>query len=151
MLLEAAIRAALLAILVFVLIDDLKNYRIRNDVVVALFVLFLLWAALRANLALLASHTAFALVLFAILALMYGRGLMGGGDVKLLGVSFLWLGPEGALPFALLMCGFTLLYWAGARLKLLPSHRVGSRTRVPFGPCIALAWIAAEGLRLAQP
>jgi prepilin peptidase CpaA len=142
---EALILVALAAILIFVILDDLRNYRIRNEAVAALAVLFLLRTALRGRYQEAMSHAAFAAVMFVVLLLMYvlmnARGRMGGGDVKLLGAAFLWLGIEHAFVFSLFLIAFTLAYALLAKLGGVPRKMVAARTTIPFGPCISAAWL----------
>lgn len=81
---------------------------------------------------------------FQALALAYrrlrGRDGLGGGDAKLLAAAGAWCGPQ-ALPFVVLAGAlFGLLAAAGL---MLTGRGMTSRTQIPFGPCIALAfWLA---------
>jgi len=131
----------LLAILAYVIVDDLRSYRIRNVAVLALLAVSLASIVTAGGVDRLLPHAAFGLVGFVVLVVAYMRNLLGGGDAKLLSVAFLWTGPAQALLFALALLFLTLLYWAGARLRVLPHQRVDGRMRVPFGPSIAGAWI----------
>lgn len=142
---EMLVRIALATILIFVIVDDLRNFRVRNEAVAALAVLFLLRAALSGRYAEALSHAGFAAVMFAVLLLMYvlinARGRMGGGDVKLLGAAFLWLGIENAFVFSLFLIAFTLAYVLLAKLGGVPRQMEAARTKIPFGPCIGAAWL----------
>ena len=71
---------------------------------------------------------------------------VGGGDVKLISAALIWVGPEGAVLFALLLAVFTLAYAAGALIGWFPKRRSGSATVIPFGPSIAAAWMAYLGV-----
>ena len=88
--------------------------------------------------------------MFALFFAMYAFGWMGGGDVKLLSVAFLWIGLDNALPFAFLLVAFTLAYVAAVNFLpiALPVKQAGGRTKIPYGPAISLAWIAT--LAVAQ-
>jgi Flp pilus assembly protein protease CpaA len=142
---EGLILVALAAILISVILDDLRNYRIRNEAVAALAVLFLLRTALRGRYQEALSHAAFAAVMFAVLLLMFvlmnARGRMGGGDVKLLGAAFLWLGIENSFEFSLFLLAFTLAYALLAKFGSVPKQVIAARTNIPFGPCIGAAWL----------
>lgn len=138
---EMLIRIALAAILIFVIVDDLRNFRVRNEAVAALSVLFLLRAALSGQYAEALSHAVFAAVMFAVFVLIYTRGLLGGGDVKLLGVVFLWLGIENSFVFSLFLLAFTISYSLLAKLGVVPKRMVSARAKIPFGPCIGAAWL----------
>lgn len=70
-----------------------------------------------------------------------GRETMGGGDVKLLALLGLYLGPDGGLLLLILACI--------AGLVLAAILRAGRDRAFPFGPAIALA--AWPAVLLAQP
>jgi leader peptidase (prepilin peptidase)/N-methyltransferase len=85
--------------------------------------------------------TVFAYLSFQGLAFAYHRlrgwdGL-GGGDAKLVGAAGAWCGLA-ALPFVVL--GSALLGLLAALGLALAGRTVTSTTRIPFGPCIALAF-----------
>ncbi|MCI0466160.1 MAG: prepilin peptidase [Beijerinckiaceae bacterium] len=122
--------------------DDLRNYRIRNEAVAALVVLYLLKIILLGQFAEASYHAIFAALMFLGLLAAYARGLLGGGDVKLLGAAFLWLGLDSSLLFSLFLIAFTLMYAALAKLGAVPKRMVAEKTKIPFGPCIGSAWIA---------
>jgi len=63
-----------------------------------------------------------------------GREGMGGGDVKLLAMIGAWMGWK-ALPFILLLSSFTGAVIGGLSLAV---SRQGMRSRIPFGPFLAL-------------
>jgi len=63
-----------------------------------------------------------------------GREGMGGGDVKLLAMIGAWMGWK-ALPFVVLISALTGSVIGGASLVI---SRQGMRSRIPFGPFLAL-------------
>ncbi|MGD2124706.1 MAG: prepilin peptidase [Desulfobacteraceae bacterium] len=63
-----------------------------------------------------------------------GRQGMGGGDIKLLAMMGAWMGWQ-ALPFILLISSLTGTLIGGGSLLIA---RQGMRTRIPFGPFLAL-------------
>ena len=138
---ELAVWALVVVVLFFIVVDDLKNYRIRNTTLLFLAGLFVVWCLINANLLLLISHVAVAAVFFVALAVMYRFNMMGGGDVKLLTLAFLWLGLEHGFLFSVLLCVASLIYTVIARLNWLPSRKRDNRTSMPWGPSIAVAWI----------
>src|SRR5829696_5710510 len=91
---EIFVWVALIVLLATVFLDDLKHYRIRNGKVSMLAGLFLGWCLINGDVTLFVNHVTFACVIFAVLCILYHFGMMGGGDVKLLTVAFLWLGVE---------------------------------------------------------
>ncbi len=59
---------------------------------------------------------AFALLMLAGGAYAYSLQQIGGGDLKLLAVAFLWTGPWFAAPFVILLLIFTGAYYVAARV-----------------------------------
>jgi Flp pilus assembly protein protease CpaA len=53
--------------------------------------------------------------MFVVLVMFYSTGWMGGGDVKILAVAFLWTSLFGALPFAILLAMFSGLHSIAAK------------------------------------
>lgn len=137
---ELLILVALVATLGFTIMDDLRNYTIRNEAILILLALFAANVITHGNYAQLVGQLAIAALIFVALLFIYSRGLMGGGDVKLLAAAFLWMSRGEATTFALMMSLLVLIYYAAAKLKLAPS-RGKSRVFIPFAPCIAGAWL----------
>lgn len=82
-------------------------------------------------------------VAFRSVAVLYrrlrGRDGLGQGDAKLLAASGAWVGLAG-LPYVLLGGVVAGLLFAGA--MALRGQRLSARTRIPFGPCLAIAtWL----------
>ena len=86
--------------------EDLRRLVIPNRLTLALCVLWPFYLAIAPNLGLAAGVLAAgcAAAVFVVGALLFARGLIGGGDVKLLAVATLWAGPA-ATP--------ALLVWTG--------------------------------------
>lgn len=147
------------AILVLAAASDLWRLRIPNGLVLALAVLFVLAASQRPAEIDWFSHLGAALLMLAMGAVLYGFGIMGAGDGKLLSATSLWIGFE-ALPLHLLYTALFGLIVAGclvclrrltpslaARLCGIQSARRLSPLRhgeVPYGVAIA-----ASGLVLS--
>jgi Flp pilus assembly protein protease CpaA len=138
---ELSINAALFFVLIYVIGDDLRRYRIRNDVIVLLLVLFGLLCLLKFDWDFVKAHLAFGAIAFVGLFAFWALGLTGGGDAKLLAVALLWLGHSQALAFSVVMLVFTLLYYIGVKAKIAPHSSVNGKTVIPYGPSIASAWI----------
>lgn len=69
-----------------------------------------------------------------------GREGLGGGDIKLVAAAGAWCGLA-MLPSV--VTGSAIAGLLAALALALMGHTVTSRTRIPFGPCIALAfWLA---------
>ncbi|WP_375461849.1 prepilin peptidase [uncultured Enterovirga sp.] len=129
-------------ILIWVVIEDMRRFRIRNVAVLALCAAFGLDCVLDGHIGRLLPHGLFAAAGLLLLAAAFGLGVMGGGDAKLLVAALLWFGPEESLPFAGVLFASTLGYGLGAWLGWLPSRLRAGRMVIPFGASIAMAWIA---------
>jgi prepilin peptidase CpaA len=136
------ITATLVLVLIYVIFDDLNNYMVRNEAIAAILILFVLDFLHSGQSRELSLHLGLSAAMLLLFISMYAFGLMGGGDAKLLAAAFLYLNIGAWTPFVLALCAITLLYALAARLKIAPSRKIGARTAMPFGPCIAGAWLA---------
>jgi prepilin peptidase CpaA len=127
-------------VLIYIIIDDLRNYRIRNEAIGVLIALFLLEALVRGAYVDAGVQFLIALIFFFLLLIPYAWGLLGGGDVKLLGVAFLWLGDAERLTFSVFFFFLTLVYVVAAKCRAAPSRGRASVV-IPFAPSIAGAWL----------
>jgi prepilin peptidase CpaA len=114
-------------------VEDLRRLVIPNALILALCVLWPLHLALAPNLTLATGGLAAgcAAAVFVVGAVLFSRGLVGGGDVKLLTAATLWAGPA-ATP--------ALLVWTGLLGGLLSLALL-----TPFGSQIAAARPVAPG------
>jgi len=137
-------------------IEDFRRLIIPNGLVVGLCLLWPLYVATAPTLTLAAAGVAMlcAAAVFVVGALLFSRGLIGGGDVKLLAAATLWAGPAATLPLLVvtallggLLC-ILLVTPAGAliaalRPTLLDSAgdptRGADRVLVPYGVAISAA------------
>src|SRR5271166_34185 len=103
--------------LIFVMLDDVKNFRIRNEAVLFMAALFLVDALTRGQYHETLHHLSFAGLMFLLILVVYAMGMMGGGDAKLLAVAFLWLGVDASGIFSVLLLILTLVYWLGAYVR----------------------------------
>jgi prepilin peptidase CpaA len=143
------------AIFAFVAIGDFRTRRIPNGFIVAILLLAALRMALTGTpTGALYTLLASAAVLLATF-LLFWRGLLGGGDVKLIGATGLLIGYQDLFEFLFVMsvCGalMAVAIFAGDRLGLKPISRPGTmpsegnppepvdRLAVPYGIAIALA------------
>lgn len=127
---------------------DLREYRIPNQLVLALASLFVLYALLDLHWPSWKWDLGFVTIMFVVLLVFYALGWMGGGDAKLLAVAFLWTGSSGALPFVILLAFFSVLYAIAAKAGWVKHQLTQSRRRlIPFAPSIAGALICTLALR----
>jgi prepilin peptidase CpaA len=130
---------------------DLREYKIRNELVLALAGLFVLYALVVGPWSTLKWDLTFAAFMFVVLIVLYALGWMGGGDVKILAVAFPWTGLSGALPFAVLLAIFSAIHALATKLGWAKSQVTESgRRRIPFAPAIAAALIGTFVLRAMQ-
>ncbi|PZU57796.1 MAG: peptidase [Sphingobium sp.] len=92
-----------------------------------------------------ALQVALGLGIFAVFAGLFAIGMMGGGDVKLLGALALWFPWQAMLAMLVLMA----LLGGVVTLVTVVEHRVRKRAgapEVPYGVAIALAglWVVGE-------
>jgi prepilin peptidase CpaA len=129
--------------------EDLRRLVIPNAVVSALCVLWPLQLAAAPTISLSGSAIAAlcAASVFAVGALLFSRGLMGGGDVKLLTAATLWAGP-GSTPALLIVTAIlggiltlALLSPLVLRAVFAPAAAASAAKRmpVPYGVAIAAA------------
>jgi prepilin peptidase CpaA len=132
-------------------ITDLKEFTVRNELILVLVGLFFLHALLSGRWIALHWNIGFALLMFSLMLVAYAQNWMGGGDLKLLTVVFLWVGPSCALPFAILLALFASLHTAAAKFGWAAKQQDDSRARIPFAPSIAAAAVAIFLMGCLQP
>jgi prepilin peptidase CpaA len=130
---------------------DFREYKIRNNLILSLAGLFVLYAVLTGHWATLKWDLAFAALMFVVLLVIYNTHWMGGGDLKILAVAFLWTGLSGALPFAILLGLFSGAHSLAAKLGWVKSQvNDRGRRRIPLAPSVAAALICTFMLRSLQ-
>jgi prepilin peptidase CpaA len=148
-----AVLALAAAILFYVALTDLKHYRIRNEVIAVLGGLFVLHAFLSGRWPGIPWNVGLAFLIFVVMLYFYSQNLMGGGDVKLLTVAFLWVGIDCALPFATLLSLFAGIHAGAGKLGWAKLHQAGEdkRSRIAFAPAVAAALIGTFMLGCLAP
>jgi Flp pilus assembly protein protease CpaA len=141
------------AALVYAAVTDLSQYKVRNDLILVLAGLFVVHAVLSGRWVFIHWNLGFAVLMFACMLYFYSQGLIGGGDVKLSTVAFLWAGIHCALAFAILLLVFASLHSAAAKLGWAASRQTENdpRKRIPFAPSVACALIGIFLLGCLQP
>ena len=130
------------AVLFYAAFTDFKHYKIRNEVILVLVGLFLLYVLILGSWTTLAWNFGFAALAFLFMLYFYSMGLMGGGDLKLLTVALLWVGPFCATPFAILLLFFAGIHTLAAKLKFVGTLVDGEgKERIAFAPSIAAALV----------
>jgi len=150
----AASQAVLLltgGLLFYMALTDLKHFKIRNEFVLVLAALFFLHAFVSGRWVIIQWNFGFALLLSLIMFYFYLKNMMGGGDLKLLTVALLWVGPFCALPFALFLLLFVCIHIVAVKLKLIEARVVTGKDWIAFAPSVAAALISVFIAGCVQP
>jgi prepilin peptidase CpaA len=129
------------ATLLWVALLDFNERKIRNDFIIVLAALYILYSLVSGSWVEIHWHLGFAALMFAVLLYFYARGRMGGGDVKLLTVAFLWTGLNCALTFAVLLLLFIYVHTYAAKFGWAEIEHSEKGQRIPLGPSVAGALI----------
>jgi prepilin peptidase CpaA len=79
--------------------EDARDYLIPNRICGAVVALFPIYVLTTGHWSILWPSLLVALGVFVVGFMLFSRGLLGGGDVKLMAAVALWAGPDLALPF----------------------------------------------------
>jgi prepilin peptidase CpaA len=140
--LELVVFVVTALVLLYVAFIDLRRFQIRNELILALIGLWLVDIAITARWSSAYWNVGFAALMLIFMAYFYHRQWMGGGDVKLAAVAFLWTGVDCALVFALLLLGFAIIHTAAAKFGWLKvRHADDGSIRIAFAPSMAAALI----------
>jgi Flp pilus assembly protein protease CpaA len=135
------------AVVFYVALTDFKEFKIRNEFILVLAGLFIVHALLSGRWVSAHWNAAFAALMFCVMLYFYTQNLMGGGDVKILTVGFLWVGFRCALPFAVLLAIFAAVHVVAATFGWAQVHK----KRIPLAPSVAGALILCFILGCLQP
>lgn len=104
---------AILAVFVFAIclaaLEDVRVFKIPNWASATIALAFIPYYLLHSWLFPIGMHLLIAAAIFVITATFWKFRFIGGGDVKLLTAVGLWLGPDLALPFTMLMTGASVV------------------------------------------
>ena len=128
-------------VLFYVALTDLKYFKVPNELILVLAGLFIIHALLSGRWMSAHWNVALAAFMLCFMLYFYAQNLMGGGDVKILTVGFLWIGLDCALVFAVLMMVFAMINVVAAKFGWVNVQQTGDRKRIPFAPCVAGALI----------
>jgi prepilin peptidase CpaA len=132
-------------VLFWVAFADLQNYKIKNELVLLLAALYFIYVFATGRWNELLSHIIVAAMVFLVMLVCYSYRLLGGGDVKLLTVAFLWVGKDCALLFAVVMLAITGVHAGLVYLGVLGAQTVNGRKRIAYAPAIAGALVVVFG------
>lgn len=130
-------------LLVLAAVIDLRTRTIPNPLNVAIAVLApLFWLSVGMQFwPGMAIQIGVAAAVFALLAIAFWVGMMGGGDVKMAAAVAMWFSPEGTLKFLVLMS----LAGGVLTLVMVVLHRLQKREgrpEIPYGVAIAFGALA---------
>lgn len=147
----AILWVALAICLAWAAISDFRRYEIPDYICIAVAAGFVIYAFVGPlDLKMILVALGIALAAFAVGVLLFARGWLGGGDVKLLAALALWVGSNHLLHFALVMgmaggvlaTVYALVGWAKATRNGSPSDAATIMSvKVPYGIAIAAAGI----------
>src|SRR5262245_10446877 len=128
-------------VLFYAALTDLREFKIRNELILVLAGLFVLHAVVSGRWVTAHWNVLLALFMFLVMLAFYARNWLGGGDVKMLTVAFLWVGLNCALVFSVLMTIFAALHVVAVWMGWLTAKTSGGSKRIPFAPSVAAALI----------
>jgi prepilin peptidase CpaA len=133
----------LAAILLFAAVVDMRTFTISNrlNLTVALLAPIYWWSVALSPWPGMAIQLAAGASVFALLAVAFYAGMMGGGDVKLAAALALWFSPAMTLKFLVLMS----LAGGVLTLAVVAWHRIKrreGRPEIPYGVAIAFGGLA---------
>ena len=133
--LDLAPVAGFVALMATAAVEDIRRLVIPNAVIVGLCLLWPFHLATAPNATMTAGMASIgcAVSVFFAGALLFSRGLTGGGDVKLLAAASLWAGPDGILPLLALMGLLGGLLGLFVLSPICPDF-LGFRRRLPTDP-----------------
>ena len=138
------IKVAAVAVLFYVGYTDFRTSKIRNDVVLLLLVLYVLFALIARSWFEIMWNVVLAAVMFGVLLWFFTYKAVGGGDVKLVPVVCLWVGIHCALPYSALLLLLIGLHLLAARMgwaQTTQMTRSSGRYAIPYAPSVAGALI----------
>jgi prepilin peptidase CpaA len=141
--------AGFAGLMVAAALEDLRRFVIPNQLIIGLCLLYPLRLLTGLGFAAGAGAAGCALAVFLVGAVLFSRGLVGGGDVKLLAAATLWVGPADT-PALLIGTGLAggllalfLLSPLGATLAAWRTPEPApSANAMPYGVAITTAALA---------
>lgn len=133
--------AAAIAVLCDIAVTDLRTFKIYNSRILFLLLLYGLFAALTRSPYEILRNIVLSFAIFGLLFLFYLKGVVGGGDVKLVPVAALFVGTHSALPFSVVLLAFTSLHLLAAKMNWVPTQTIVDKRAISYAPSIAAALI----------
>ena len=140
------IEVALVAVLFYVGYTDFRTFKIKNNLVLLLLVLYVLFAVVARTPSEILSNLTFSAIIFGVLVWFYTKGAIGGGDVKLVTIACLWIGPHCAVLFSVMLLLLIGLHVFAAWMGWAATKPKAGRFAIPYAPSVAGALIATTML-----
>jgi Flp pilus assembly protein protease CpaA len=137
------IESAVVAVLFYVGFTDFTSFKIRNETVLLLLILYVVFAFIDRSWTEILTDIIFATIMFCVLLWFYTGGAVGGGDVKLITVVCLWIGAHCALLFSALLLVLIGLHLVAATMGWARTKPRAGRLAIPYAPSVAGALIAS--------
>jgi Flp pilus assembly protein protease CpaA len=137
------VESGVVAVLFYVGFTDFTTFKIRNDTVLLLLILYLIFAFIDRSWIEIFSDITLAAIIFGVLLWFYTRGVVGGGDVKFMTVVCLWIGAHCALLFSAFLLVLIGLHLVAARIGWARTKPRAGRHAIPYAPSVAGALIAS--------
>lgn len=129
-------------LLCYIAYIDFRSFKIPNRLLLLLLLLYGLNSVAARSWVDVLVDALFAALVFAIALCFYVKGVIGGGDVKLLAIACLWVGTRCAMPFCLALLFFVLIHLAALRIGRLHFRPAAGHRIIPYAPSIAGAFFA---------
>jgi Flp pilus assembly protein protease CpaA len=136
------IEAALVAVLFYIAVTDFRIFKIPNNVILLLLVLYVLFAFVARTTSEIVSSCVLSTITFLVLLWFYTKGVVGAGDVKFVTVACLWIGLQCAVLFSLLLLVLIGLHVFAAWMGWAATKPMAGRLAIPYAPSVAGALIA---------
>ena len=149
---HALILSAFILMMAAAAFEDFRRFIIPNPLTLGLCILWPLYFASNPSIALGLAAIGCGLAVFLVGAILFARGYLGGGDVKLLAAAALWAGPAGIVNLLVLtglfggVLALFLLVPTGSRIAAAARGALGvavlettAPRHVPYGVAIAAA------------
>ena len=133
MIIDGVFISALWLQLFYIAFRDLTVWKISNASNFSLAITYIVYRLTVGDAASLISHGLLSVAMLLVLLFPFAKGWIGGGDAKFLVVAVLWVGPECAFVFSVVLTLCTLIYAAVSRYGIAPRVAEGARHRMPFG------------------
>jgi prepilin peptidase CpaA len=137
------VESAVVAVLFYVAFTDFTSFKIRNETVLLLLILYVMFAFIDRSWTEILTDIIVATIMGCVLLWFYTRRVVGGGDVKLITVVCLWIGAHCAVLFSAFLLVFVGLHLVAAGIGWARTKPRAGRLAIPYAPSVAGALIAS--------